>query len=91
MLILVVATLVAAVLISRLIWLAARRWPDSIVKAMLVNALSAVIAMIAAAYIFANGGPPKFDMALLICGGAQLIVLTFDLVGLVTPKWLQDE
>ncbi|WP_412772847.1 hypothetical protein [Nitrobacter sp.] len=58
---------------------------------MLVNALSAVIAMIAAAYIFANGGPPKFDMALLICGGAQLIVLTFDLVGLVTPKWLQDE
>jgi uncharacterized membrane protein YjdF len=91
MLILIVATLVAAVLISRLIWLASKRWPDSIVKAVLINAVSAIIAMIAAAYVFANGGPPKFDMAFLMCGGAQLIVLTFDVVGLVTPKWLQDQ
>ena len=91
MLILIVATLVAAVLISRLIWLASKRWPDSIVKAVLINAVSAIIAMIAAAYVFANGGPPKFDMAFLMCGGAQLIVLVFDVVGLVTPKWLQDQ
>jgi hypothetical protein len=91
MLILIIATLVAAVLISRLIWLAARRWPDSIVKAVLVNAGSAIIAMIAAAYVFANGGPPKFDMAFLICGGAQLIVLTFDVVGLITSRRPQEQ
>jgi uncharacterized membrane protein YjdF len=91
MIILIIATLVVAVLISRLIWLAAKRWPDSIVKAVLINAGSAIVAMIAAAYVFANGGPPKFDMAFLICGGAQLIVLTFDVVGLVTSKRPQEQ
>jgi hypothetical protein len=91
MIILIIATLVAAVVISRLIWLATKRWPDSIVKAMLVNAGSAIIAMSAAAYVFANGGPPKFDMAFLICGGAQLIVLTFDVVGLLTSRRPQEQ
>jgi ABC-type Mn2+/Zn2+ transport system permease subunit len=86
MVILIVGALVAASLISRLVWLIARRWPDSIGKAALINAVSAMITVIAAAYGSADGGPPKFYLALLIFGGAQLIVLTFDVFRLVKLK-----
>lgn len=85
MIVVIAGALVVAVLISRLIWLVTKRWPDSIGKAVLINAVSAMIAM-AAAYGFANGESPRFDIAFLICGGAQLIVLTFDVVGLVKPS-----
>jgi hypothetical protein len=86
MIVLIVVAIVAASLVSRLVWLTARRWPDSIGKAFIVNAVSAVIIVVAAAYSSANGGPPKFYLALLIFGGAQLIVLTFDVFGLVRFK-----
>lgn len=41
--VLIVGALVAASLISRFVWLIARRWPDSIRKAVLINAVSAMI------------------------------------------------
>lgn len=83
MIVLIVGALVAAALVSRVVWLVARRWPNSIKKAVLVNAVSAMITVIGGAFSSANGGPPKFYLAFLIFGGAQLIVLTFDLVGLI--------
>lgn len=86
MVVLIVGALVAASLISRLVWLIARRWPDSIRKAVIINAVSAVITVVAAAYASAQSGPPKFYLALLIFGGAQLIVLTFDVFRLVKLK-----
>ena len=86
MLVLIAGAFVAAFLISRLIWLVTKRWSNSIGKAVLVNAVSAVIIVIAAAYSSADGGPPKFYLAFLIFGGAQLIVLTFDSVGSIRFK-----
>jgi pimeloyl-ACP methyl ester carboxylesterase len=86
MVVLIVGALVAASLISRLVWLIARRWPDSIRKAILINAVSGVIIVVTAAYASAESGPPKFYLALLIFGGAQLVVLTFDVLGLVKLK-----
>jgi hypothetical protein len=86
MLVLIIGALVAASLISRLGWLIARRWPDSIRKAMLINAVSGMIIVVAATYASAESGPRKFYLALLIFGGAQLIVLTFDVVRLVKLK-----
>lgn len=81
MLFLIVVALVATYVISRLIGLFARRWPDTIGKAVCVNAVSAAIAVVGGALASAaDGGSPKFYLAFLIYGGAQLIVLTFDLV-----------
>ncbi|WP_438278807.1 hypothetical protein [Nitrobacter sp.] len=85
MLVLIVGALVAAFLISRPIWLITRRWPNSIGKALLINAASAVIIVIAAVFSSAGDGPSKLYLV-LIFGGAQLIVLTFDVVGLVKFK-----
>jgi pimeloyl-ACP methyl ester carboxylesterase len=86
MVVLIVGALVAASLISRLVWLIARRWPDSIRKAILINAVSGVIIVVTAAYASAESGAPKFYLALLIFGGAQLVVLTFDVLRLVKLK-----
>lgn len=86
MIVLIVGAIVAASLISRLIWLIARRWPNSIRKAILINVVTAVITVVGAAYSSANGGPPQFYLAFLIFGGAQLIVLTFDVFKLVMLK-----
>lgn len=87
MLFLIVGALVATYLISRLVGLAAKRWPDTIGKAVFVNAVSAIIVVVAGAFgSAADGSPPKFYFALLIYGGAQLIVLTFDVVRLVKPS-----
>ena len=77
----------AAYLVSRLVGLVARRWPDTIGKAVWVNAVSAVIVVAAGAFASAaDGSPPKFYLAFLIYGGAQLIVLTFDVVRIVQLK-----
>lgn len=85
--VLIVGALVAASLISRLVWLITRRWPDSIAKAVSINAVSAVIVVVAAAYGSAyGGGPPKFYLAFMIFGGAQLIVLIFDVFWLIRLK-----
>jgi hypothetical protein len=87
MLFLIVGALVATYLISRLVGLFAKRWPDSIGKAVSVNAVSAIIVVLAGAFASAaDGSTPKFYLALLIYGGAQLIVLTFDLFRIVRFK-----
>ncbi|MEH6951549.1 hypothetical protein V4R08_09415 [Nitrobacter sp. NHB1] len=84
MLFVIVVALVAAYLISRLVGLAAKRWPNTIGKAVFVNAVSAIIVVVAGALASAaDGSPPKFYLAFLIYGGAQLIVLTFDAIRLV--------
>lgn len=87
MLFVIVVALVATYLISRLIGLAARRWPDTIGKAVCVNAVSAIIVIVAGALASAaDGGQPKFYLAFLIYGGAQLIVLILDVVRILQLK-----
>jgi hypothetical protein len=84
MLFLIVVALVATYSISRLVRLAAKRWPDTIGKAVFVNAVSAIIVIVAGALASAaDGSQPQFYLAFLIYGGAHLIVLTFDVVRLV--------
>jgi hypothetical protein len=83
---LLIRSLVAVFLGSRLLWIITKRWPDSIGKAVFVNAVSALVAVVAAAYGFAHGGAPRFNLALSICGRAQLIVLLFDVVRLIEIK-----
>jgi len=80
---LLIKALVAVFLGTRLIWLISKSWPDSIGKAVLINVVSAAITVIAAAYVLADGGPPRFNLALSVCGRAQLIVLLFDVVRLI--------
>ncbi|MCB1394141.1 hypothetical protein [Nitrobacter sp.] len=87
MLFIIIVALVATYLMSRLVGLFARRWPDTIGKAVCVNAVSAIIVVIAGAWASAaDGGQPKFYLAFLIYGGAQLIVLIFDIVRILQPK-----
>jgi len=87
MLFIIVVALVATYLISRLVGLVARKWPDTIGKAVCVNAVSAIIAVVAGAWASAaDGGQPKFYLAFLIYGGAQLIVLIFDVVRIMQLK-----
>jgi hypothetical protein len=83
---LLITALLAVFLGSRLIWLVTKRCADSIGKAVFINVMSALVAVIAAAYGFAHGGPPRFNLALSICGRAQLIVLLFDVVRLIQIK-----
>jgi FtsH-binding integral membrane protein len=83
---LLIRALVAVFLGSRLIWLVTKRWPDSIGKAVFINAVTALAAVIIAAFGFAHGGPPRFNMALSIYGRAQLIVLLFDVIRLIQIK-----
>jgi hypothetical protein len=87
MLFIIVVALIATYLISRLVGLVARKWPDTIGKAVCVNAVSAIIAVAAGALASAaDGGQPKFYLAFLIYGGAQLIVLIFDVVRIMQLK-----
>ncbi|EAQ34291.1 hypothetical protein NB311A_10423 [Nitrobacter sp. Nb-311A] len=87
MLFIIIVALVATYLMSRLVGLFARRWPDTIGKAVCVNAVSAIIVVIAGAWASAaDGGQPKFYLAFLIYGGAQLIVLIFDIVRILQHK-----
>jgi FtsH-binding integral membrane protein len=65
---LLIRALVAVFLGSRLIWLVTKRWPDSIGKAVFINVVSALAAVIIAAFGFAHGGPPRFNMALSVYG-----------------------
>ena len=72
MLFIIVVALVATYLISRLVGLVAKRWPDTIGKAVSVNAVSAIIAVAAGAWASAaDGGQPKFYLAFLIYGGLR--------------------
>jgi hypothetical protein len=83
---LLIRALVAVFLGSRLIWLVTKRWPDSIGKAVFINAVTALAAVIIAAFGFAHGGPPRFNMAQSVYGRAQLIVLLFDVIRLIPIK-----
>lgn len=83
---LLIQALVEVFLGSRLIWLVTKRGPDSIGKAVFINAVTALAAVIIAAFGFAHGGPPRFNMALSVYGRAQLIVLLFDVIRLIQIK-----
>jgi hypothetical protein len=72
-------SLIAVFLVSRIFWLAARRWPDSIGKAITLDLITGVLGSLLGAVGGADGGPP--DMAsFLFYMPAALVVLAIDLI-----------
>jgi hypothetical protein len=51
---------IAVLLLSRIFWLTAKRWPNSIGKAAVLDGLTGLVAALAYAIGGADGGPPNF-------------------------------
>jgi len=68
--------LVGTYLISRLFWIVANAWPDSINKAVSLNVVCAAIVI---PFDFLLRENVLFVQELAVYGGCQMIVLIFDL------------
>ncbi len=63
-------------ILSRIFWLVAKRWPDSIGKASALDLAAGIIAGLLAAIGAADGGPPQIGAALpYLAAGGLLIAL----------------
>lgn len=72
-----IGAFVGTFLISRLVWLAARWWPNSMGKAAVLSLVSAALVVTLAAWGNADGGPLNFASAPFYIA-AQALVFAMD-------------